>query len=138
MNAAKPMRILTLLVIGLAACGATIAHVVEPDRPHLVLRSSRLVALPGQAITLTAELVGGEDAEALYCPRVVWEWPDGTESSTESDCAPWATGTELVRRWTRHGGLAAPGVYVFTVRLEKPKGHVVAKASVELTAAGGQ
>ena len=132
----KTKRIVCVLAIGAAACGATIARIVEPVKPHLELRSTRLLALPGQPITLTAELVGGDDTEALYCPRVVWEWPDGTESSTESDCPPWAPGVEVERRWTRKGALAAPGLYRFTVRLEKPKGHVIARSSIELTAVG--
>lgn len=129
---------LSAVVVGLAACGATIAKIVEPAKPHLVLRSSRMIALPGQPITLTAELVGGEDAESMYCPRVVWSWPDGTESTTESDCPPWAPGVEYARRWMRHGSLAGPGVYVFRVRLEKPAGHVLTVATVELTAVGGE
>lgn len=126
-------------VVGLAACGATIANVVEPKHPHLELRSNRMLALPGQPITLTAELVGGRwDDETFYCPRVVWEWPDGTESSNEPDCIPFAPNVEYTRRWTKRGSLAGPGLYVFAVRLEKPKGHVVAKARIELTAIGGE
>lgn len=139
MKIAKTMRIVILLIIGAAACGATIAHIAEPNRPHFELRASRLIALPGQPITLTAELIGGEDDELHYCPRVVWELPDGTESSQEGDCPPWEQRVDYVRRWMKHGSLAAPGKYVFTVRLEKPAGHVVAKTMpLELIAAGGE
>lgn len=134
----KIVLALSSALVGLAACGATIANVVEPKRPHLELRSNRMLALPGQPITLTAELVGGEDDELHYCPRVVWEWPDRTESANESDCIPFAPNVEYTRRWTKRGSLAAPGVYAFGVRLEKPIGHVVARATIQLTAVGGE
>lgn len=138
MSPVRAGRIATLLVIGLAACGATIARVVEPHRPTLVLRSSRMLTLPGQPITLTAELVGGEDTETFYCPAEVWRWPDGTESVHEPDCPAFDARVEFPRRWTKRGSLAAPGVYRFEVRLEKPRGHVVGQASIELTALGGE
>lgn len=136
MKTKLPLAVSAVLV-GFMACGAIIANVVDPPRPRLVLRASRLVALPGQPIMLTAE-VTGPDVEAFYCPRVVWELPDGTESSTESDCAPWAPGVQAERRWSQHGALAAPGKYLFAVRLEKPRGHVLARETLELIAAGGQ
>lgn len=130
-------RIFTLVIIGAAACGAGLARIVTPAGPTLVLRSSRMLALPGQEITLTAEVVGPE-TEAWYCPRVVWRYPDGTESSNEGDCPEWAPGVESVRRWTKRGSLAHPGTFPFEVRLEKPKGHTLARASIVLTALGGE
>lgn len=39
-------------------------------------------------VLFTAEISGPED-EGWYCPRVEWTWPDGTTSSTESDCPPY-------------------------------------------------
>lgn len=38
-------------------------------------------------VILVAEIRGPED-EAWYCPEVSWEWPDGTASTTTSDCPP--------------------------------------------------
>jgi hypothetical protein len=138
------MRAVRVVVVAAAMALARCASAPVPvlaggppkaQRPTLVLRASRLIALPGQPITLTAEVVG-DSTEAMYCPTVVWSWPDGTESSTESDCPPWAPGVEMERRWTKHGSLAAPGKYLFGVRLEKPRGHVLVRQTLELVAAG--
>jgi hypothetical protein len=41
------------------------------------------------------------NADELYwCPKVVWEWPDGTRSAQEGDCVPYeeATRVDLDRR----------------------------------------
>jgi hypothetical protein len=141
MNAAKPLRILTLLIIGAAACGATTATVTitpKVKRPVLVLRASRVMAFPGAPILLSAVLEGGDDAEALYCPSVVWTWADGTESGEEGDCPAFAAGVEYPRRWTRWITLSMPGTYPISVRLEKPAGRVVARATLTLTGLGGE
>lgn len=36
---------------------------------------------------MTAEIKGVED-EQWYCPKIEWEFPDGTSATEESDCAP--------------------------------------------------
>lgn len=64
----------------------------QPAKPHLAVRSSPRVALANIAIgcapvLLFAEIKGPED-ETWYCPKVSWEWPDGTTSVAESDCPP--------------------------------------------------
>lgn len=61
--------------------------------PSLVLRASPRVSLAELStgcapVLLVAEILG-PDTEPWYCPRVDWTWPDGTTSSTESDCPPY-------------------------------------------------
>lgn len=38
-------------------------------------------------VLMTAEIKGVED-EKWYCPKVIWELPDGTQAMEESDCVP--------------------------------------------------
>lgn len=64
----------------------------QSDKPSLVIRVSLPVSLASSAtgcspILLVAEIKGPE-TEPWYCPRVDWEWPNGTVSTTESDCPP--------------------------------------------------
>ena len=48
------------------------------------------------------ELIGGaNDFEEFYCPTIEWEWGDGTQSESSSDCAPYEAGkSEIKRRYT--------------------------------------
>lgn len=107
----------------------------KESQPTLVFRASRMIALPGQPIILTAELVGGDDTEKFYCPKVIWMWADGTESGVESDCEAYDARTEYQRRWSRGVALSQPGRYVLAVRLEKA-GKIIARQVLELTGAG--
>lgn len=66
-----------------------------PTKPELTLRASPRLSLVNLGIgcspvLLTAEIRGPE-TEAWYCPRVEWQWPNGTVSATESDCPPFET-----------------------------------------------
>ena len=54
--------------------------------PKLSLKAQPLISISPSRVVLTAELTGGpNDYQDLYCPTVVWEWGDGTESSSTSD-----------------------------------------------------
>ncbi|HKB13583.1 MAG TPA: hypothetical protein VKD69_23110 [Vicinamibacterales bacterium] len=76
----------------------------NPDnrRPQVKLRAQPVIAMAPARIVLTAELVGGaNDFEEFYCPAVEWEWGDGTQSESSSDCAPYEAGkSEIKRRYT--------------------------------------
>jgi hypothetical protein len=76
----------------------------NPDgkRPQLKLRAQPVIAMAPARVVLTAELVGGaNDFEEFYCPTVEWEWGDGTQSQSASDCAPYEPGkSEIKRRYT--------------------------------------
>ena len=76
----------------------------NPDtkRPQVKLRAQPVIAMAPARIVLTAERVGGaNDFEDFYCPTIEWEWGDGTQSGSSSDCAPYEPGkSEIKRRYT--------------------------------------
>ncbi len=76
----------------------------NPDnkRPQVKLRAQPVIAMAPARVVLTAELVGGaNDFEEFYCPTIEWEWGDGTQSASSSDCAPYEPGkSEIKRRYT--------------------------------------
>jgi hypothetical protein len=76
----------------------------NPDakRPKVTLKAQPVISMSPARIVLTAELVGGaNDFEDFYCAAVQWEWGDGTQSESSSDCAPYEPGkTEIKRRFT--------------------------------------
>jgi hypothetical protein len=62
------------------------------DQAHLETRVFPQMSLTGptgcSSIIMTAEIKGLED-ERFYCPKVTWEFPDGTRAVEESDCPPY-------------------------------------------------
>jgi hypothetical protein len=80
------------------------AHAAKDDdkRPRLSLKASPNVSISPSRVVLTAELSGGaNDYEELYCATVDWDWGDGTESESTSDCQPYEAGkSEIKRRFT--------------------------------------
>jgi hypothetical protein len=76
----------------------------NPDnrRPQVKLKAQPVIAMAPARIVLTAELVGGaNDFEEFYCAAVEWEWGDGTQSESSSDCPPYEPGkSEIKRRFT--------------------------------------
>ena len=58
-------------------------------RPKLSLKAQPNVGVAPARIMLTAELTGGaNDFQEYYCPTVLWDWADGTESESTFDCEP--------------------------------------------------
>jgi hypothetical protein len=74
----------------------------DDKRPRLSLKASPNVSISPSRVVLTAELSGGaNDYEELYCATVDWDWGDGTESESTSDCQPYEAGkSEIKRRFT--------------------------------------
>jgi hypothetical protein len=74
----------------------------DNKRPQIRLRAQPVIAMAPARVVLTAELVGGaNDFEEFYCPAIEWEWGDGTQSESASDCAPYEPGkSEIKRRYT--------------------------------------
>ena len=70
--------------------------------PRYLIVVELVIAMAPARIVLTAELVGGaNDFEEFYCPAIEWEWGDGTQSESSSDCAPYEPGkSEIKRRYT--------------------------------------
>jgi len=62
------------------------------EKPTLTVRVFPPIQLAdtgfgGASVMMTAELHGPE-TEKFYCPKVTWEFPDGTTAVHEQDCAP--------------------------------------------------
>jgi hypothetical protein len=96
-------------------------------KPRLVVRASPSLAFPPARVLVTAELVGGEDDEDLYCPELEWDWADGSRSVQQSDCAPAADGPEetwVERRFSARHRFSVPGQYWVALRL-RAEGRVV-------------
>ncbi len=74
----------------------------DPKKPKVTLKAQPAIAMSPARVILTAEISGGaNDFEDFYCPTVQWEWGDGTESETTSDCEPYEAGkSEIKRRFT--------------------------------------
>jgi hypothetical protein len=74
----------------------------QDRRPKVTLKATPIVSIAPSRVVLTAELVGGaNDYEDYYCPTVQWDWGDGTQSESTTDCEPYEPGkSEIKRRFT--------------------------------------
>lgn len=103
LRGALPAGVLCLMVgaAGLSV-GAQRNAKNDDQRPKLTLKAQPNVGIAPAKITLTAELGGGaNDFQEYYCPTVLWEWDDGTESESTFDCEPYEAGkSEIRRRYT--------------------------------------
>ena len=105
--------------------GLAIAFLVADPGPRVELAPARKtsVLLMGRCeVDVAFRLVvsdGGD--EDYYCPRVQWEWEDGSFSEEEVDCPPFSEATADDHRqvWTRHRAFQKNGRYVVKARLLK-------------------
>jgi hypothetical protein len=125
----------------LALCAAAVAAAQDAgktdERPKLVVTARPSVALAPAQVVLTAQLVGGaNDYEAYYCPTVVWDWDDGTQSESSTDCQPYEPGVSQIQRryTTEHRFLAGSYRVLFTL---KSRSKEVAAATVRVQVRSG-
>jgi hypothetical protein len=92
----------------------------ENQRPKLTLKAQPNVGIAPARVVLTAELTGGaNDFQEYYCPTVLWDWADGTESESTFDCEPYEPGkSEIKRRYTVQHTFRA-GAHKIWVRLKR-------------------
>jgi hypothetical protein len=104
----------------------------DTKRPQIKLRAQPVIAMAPARVVLTAELVGGaNDFEEFYCPTIDWEWGDGTQSESSSDCAPYEPGkSEIKRRYTVEHVFRA-GAYRVMFHLKR-RDKSIAAASVNI------
>jgi hypothetical protein len=89
-------------------------------RPKVTLKAQPLISISPSKVVLTAELVGGaNDFEEYYCPTVSWDWGDGTESESTSDCEPYQAGKSEIRRRFTVEHLFRAGSYQIAFRLKR-------------------
>jgi hypothetical protein len=127
--------IVAFMVLALAApLGADQSP--KPKKPHLELRATPRMALSPVTVHLTAEVVGGDDVEDWYCPEIEWDWDDGGKSVQESDCAPFAAGTKIDRRYSAGHDYPRAGTYQIKVIL-RHNSQTLATANARVTVRPG-
>jgi hypothetical protein len=85
----------------------------EAKRPKVTLKAAPLVG-------------GANDYEDFYCPTVEWDWGDGTQSESTTDCDPYQAGkTEIKRRFTVEHVFRA-GNYRVAFRMKRRNRPIVA------------
>jgi hypothetical protein len=130
-------RTLGMLFLAAALAAPAAAGESKPKKPRLDLRALPRMAFSPVNIFLTAELMGGDDVEELYCPELEWDWDDGGKSVHESDCAPFEAGvTKLERRYTAEHEYRKAGVYNVKVTMRRSN-RPLAVASVKITVRPG-
>jgi hypothetical protein len=103
--------------------------------PRLDVRALPRMGAPPVTVRLVADLIGGDDLEAWYCPEVAWDFGDGDTSDAAPECPPFAPGTRIARQFTAEHVYSDPGTHDAMVRL-KGKGGTLAVRSVRITVAG--
>ena len=101
-------------------------------RPKLSLKAQPIISMSPSRVVLTAELIGGaNDFEELYCPTVEWDWGDGTQSESTSDCEPYEAGkSEIKRRFTVSHVFRA-GMFKVSLRLKR-RDKAITSATVSI------
>ena len=101
-------------------------------RPKLSLKAQPIISMSPSRVVLTAELIGGaNDFEEFYCPTVEWDWGDGTQSESTSDCEPYEAGkSEIKRRFTVSHVFRA-GMFKVSLRLKR-RDKAITSATVSI------
>ena len=110
----------------------------DDRRPKLTLKAQPIVSISPSKVTLRAELTGGaNDYEEFYCPTVEWDWGDGTQSESTSDCEPYEAGkSEIKRRFTVEHIFRA-GSHQIAFRLKRrDKAIVMATTTIQVQGGG--
>jgi len=134
-------RAIAIVATGIAVAGSGFAaHAQretrslkeENQRPKLSLKAQPNVGIAPARVVLTAELTGGaNDFQEYYCPTVLWDWADGTESESTFDCEPYEAGkSEIKRRYTVTHTFRA-GAHKIWVRLKR-NDRLLASANVTI------
>ena len=127
-------------VAAVVSAGAALVHAQRDNnkndnaRPKLTLSARPNVGVAPARIMLTAELVGGaNDFQEYYCPTVLWDWADGTESEQTIDCEPYEAGkTAIARKFTQQHTFRNQGAHKVWVRLKR-NDKLLASANVLVT-----
>jgi len=127
-----------LAALSLVAPALTPAGAEEKKgkKPALEIRPSPRFAFSPANIFFTAELKGGDDVEALYCPEIEWEWGDGGKSVQEADCDPWTETSKIQRRFTANHTFKFAGLYRVRVALRR-SGKDIMSQTVQITIRAG-
>src|SRR5262245_36101667 len=112
-----PRRALSLLAVLLVSVATD--HAVSAQRggddkkPSLSLRATPPVGFSPLRVRLVVDVKGGaEDYADFYCPKIEWDWGDGTTSGNSEDCDPYEAGKSTIkRRYTTEHVFRQPGTW---------------------------
>jgi hypothetical protein len=106
-------------------------------RPDIELRDTPPVGVAPLRIVATAELKGGDDDYSdFYCPKIQWEWSDGTTSESADDCDPYEKGkSEIRRRYSVQHTYKDAGAYRIIFHLQQGTKNV-GSATIKLEVHG--
>jgi hypothetical protein len=98
----------------------------EPAKPKVELKVNPAFAMLGvgprasATVRFRLSVKDGGD-ENYYCPRIEWEWEDGTKGTEESDCPAFelAQKEDHERTWNKSHQFWEPGNHVVKVRMYK-------------------
>ena len=92
----------------------------QDKRPRLTLTAKPPIGMSPQKVLLTAEILGGpNDSEDFYCPTIEWDWGDGTQSESTSDCEPYEPGKSSIKRRFTLEHVFRAGQHRVVLRLKK-------------------
>jgi len=104
----------------------------DSRRPKITLRAQPTISMAPSRVVLTAELVGGaNDFEEYYCPTVEWDWGDGTQSESTTDCEPFEAGKSEIKRRFTVAHVFRAGAYKVMFRLKR-RDKAIAAATVSI------
>jgi len=90
------------------------------SKPKITLKAQPVIAISPARVVLTAEITGGpNDYEDFYCPTVEWDWGDGTQSESTSDCEPYEPGKSEIKRHFSISHNFRAGQFRVTFRLKR-------------------
>ncbi|HSL21697.1 MAG TPA: hypothetical protein VK886_09185 [Vicinamibacterales bacterium] len=125
-------RVAAFALAALAVAVSASAQTEPPKqkKPSVSVKATPAVAFAPARVIVAADLKGGsDDYEQFYCATVTWDWGDGTESETATDCEPYEPGkSEIRRHFTVEHRYDMAGEYRIVFKLKRG-GKVVGTAS---------
>ncbi|HKE87723.1 MAG TPA: hypothetical protein VKB50_28410 [Vicinamibacterales bacterium] len=93
----------------------------DERKPSLSLKANPPVGFSPLRVRLVVDVKNGSnDYEEYYCPKVQWDWGDGTVSENSEDCDPYQAGkSEIKRRYSVEHVFKQAGTYQVFFRLKQ-------------------
>jgi len=128
----------TIAATALFGLGPAAAGQEKAQRPKVTVKATPPISFTPARVSFTIELKGGaDDYQDFYCPTVMWEWGDGTESEATQDCDPYEPGTSTIkRRYTATHEYRESGRFTVVARLKR-EGKTIVATNVTVTVRPG-
>ena len=91
------------LAAAFAAASPSTLATDQNRKPSITVKASPSVGSSPLRAVIVAELKGGaNDFKDFYCATIEWDWGDGTQSQSRTDCDPYQAGpSEITRRYVQ-------------------------------------